>query len=96
MWEILMREIVPSAKEQTPPRDNPPCGLHGETAWTYKESTSFSGTENLYSFKTLPFLWGWLYTRLYSDVHSTANAQKAEADPSGSPCTLFSNPRLCS
>lgn len=54
MWEILTREIVPSAKEQTPSRDNPPCGLHGETAWTYKKSTGFSGTENLYSFKTLP------------------------------------------
>lgn len=53
MWEILKREIVPSAKEQTPSRDNPPCGLHEETAWTYKESTGFSETENPYSFKTL-------------------------------------------
>lgn len=48
-----MKEIVPSAKEQTPSRDNPPCRLHEESAWTYKESTGFSETENSYSFKTL-------------------------------------------
>lgn len=50
MWKILTREIVPSAKEQTPSRDNPSCGLHEET---YKEFTGFSETENLYSFNTL-------------------------------------------